>query len=811
VSQSTQAQYVTAFKIFARLIAAESKVERVQFGYFVKNELKKSLRQIYPQIQNSAKIPVLWQQYFLEVNEAVNIINKNHEIFDNKYHSKKTGNRSIDIIQSSILNHWRANASEERFVELALACYFWAHVRPDGKLSAEARSIDRSILQNSFQDVFGEKVPETAEAALALEKKYNAVRETSESISNSHRNSSFHSVSEDIDDLKLSLWVEDANQETRFLYRSRAIPYIHADLAFQQLDNFCAESQSFLWHIIYGPGGTGKSRLALEYALSHVSVFKDAIGFLASWNAENIDWFTWQPSTPTFIIVDYAAREILLVEKIVRHLSMRQDLQHPVRLLLLERDINSTWFSKLIGSGQAERFRIEECWFGEDGGLEPPEDVWPIIQHMCAGQEQFLPDKNIALQQLEKIDPHCRPLYAAFLGDAYSRGENPRKWNAYELVENVLKHEEKYWLEGGVKQSHRNLCACATATGGIPEEWVYDFAQHEYRDYWPVWEGKDTIKILSAIYGLAYVGDVPPLEPDILGEAFFLEYWKDISRFEQKRLLKYCSLMAPWFVEFLERVVTDFPNDTSFDILCKALKLDFEDYEKAKPELLFNCITGTARAHPKFALKLYELFKKIDKVKCYETVAECVVDSAFNLISGIETLNLNQVLEIYAFQLEYTHDLEFGTQLDLLKIELASGLIDVFKEEDYFIDMRFVLLDMVSICYRNRNNSEVLFSIAGIILNMIENIDENHVDKAELLLSAHKKIMRRINIPQDQEKFSSALYHVFLLQIARIGQQQEAPDTDAYIKAFHNLEKIAPEARSYKNYIFRRLADELNS
>ena len=341
----------------------------------------------------------------------------------------------------------------------------------------------------------------------------------------------------------LSVWLVENSDETRFLFRSRAIPFIHREESFEQLDRFRKSKGKFLWHVLNGPGGTGKSRLALEYAISRREASSDAIGFLPVDRSQEFDWYTWQPTISTFIVIDYAAREVELVAKIIRTLSMRDDLAKNVRLLLLEREVTGTWFDKIIQRGATERTSIEETWFGEDGTLEPPDDVWPIIKHMCRDVQQNLPSKENALVELERIDHQCRPLFAAFLGDAYVRGENPRNWDSYALVENVLEHEKRYWDRGDVEQPHINLCACATATGGVPGEWLEELTIRQMKGFWPHWQGNQTYTVLSAIYGDGLVDDIPLWNPIFWARCFFCN---NGSQHQGLREISFLTMAVPW-------------------------------------------------------------------------------------------------------------------------------------------------------------------------------------------------------------------------------------------------------------------------
>ena len=125
------------------------------------------------------------------------------------------------------------------------------------------------------------------------------------------------------------------DEKNRFDYRSVYIPFQEEALGevFDRMARFISGTEKrFLAYAITGPAGAGKSRFALE--LCSRIIGWDA-GFLAD-TPEDMVWRDWQPQSPTLIVIDYiGSRNIGRVLKI---LSQRNNLNHPVRMLLLERE-----------------------------------------------------------------------------------------------------------------------------------------------------------------------------------------------------------------------------------------------------------------------------------------------------------------------------------------------------------------------------------------------------------------------------------------------------------------------------------------
>jgi len=603
---------------------------------------------------------------------------------------------------------------------------------------------------------------------------------------------------------RISLWLAEPSDETRFLYRSRSIPFIGAEEPFQQLDTFRNCPGTFMWHVIQGPGGTGKSRLALEYTLELNNQKKWKAGFLDMDHAETFDWQEWQPDQPNFLIVDYAGRTAGVVADMLRVLSMRSDLSPKVRILLLERNITGAWFNRITWRGHQENHLVEKTWFDADGALEPPDDVWSIIQHMCREDPTHLPEQDHALFELERIDNQLRPLFAAFLGDAYFRQQNPRNWDTYALVENVLEHEKRYWEAGSIDHQHINLCASATSTGGIPGEWLSEFSKTMMKGFWPNWQGNQTLETLSAIYGDTLVDDIPPLEPDILGEVFFLQQWKSASRHERKHLIIYGAMLAPWFASFLERLASDFPVPDVLNLLKTVLAADFGEYSNSKSELLYNIVTATAKTHPEIAMQVYRLFATFGTPGHEDYHNECFLDASHNLIVGIPKIHEKEAFEIYNLQKDQVKQLPLVFDRTRAGIGLSIlGLFPLGNSQQF----RAILADTIRTHRRHPDDKIIRQEVSTAIANYVNLLDITQIMHAKNMLHLFRKIAQSNHENDMEDAWAAILYHIFLLLML---EENEAAEINETTKAntFKKLTHLAPETSKYENQILTLLEND---
>ena len=317
--------------------------------------------------------------------------------------------------------------------------------------------------------------------------------------------------------LDLPLFDEGPGGLNRFLFGTQKVPLRGRDADLAALEEFLATPAPFAWWLVAGPGGLGKSRLALELCLRQGMVWRT--GFLPSgYTAEHFR--SWKPNQPTLIVIDYVMSRADAIGQLCRTLYLRRkELVFPVRLLLLEREAQGEWFDRMHGGRGSDRATLLAARYAEPHILKPlsPDDLWRTITSMLDDAGRPHPDKRAALAQLTQMDPEGRPLFAVLLADAFAAGASPWQWDRKVLVENVLKREaDNWWKTAGITDADKELLTIATLCGGLrrndkhPSE-IADrlaaFSPQRYR----AMSGEDSAERLA------------PLQPDIIGELFVLE------------------------------------------------------------------------------------------------------------------------------------------------------------------------------------------------------------------------------------------------------------------------------------------------
>ncbi len=562
----------------------------------------------------------------------------------------------------------------------------------------------------------------------------------------------------------LELHLDPASDTSRFIYRSRAIPFVDDGESLARLKAFRDCKEIFSWYLVIGSGGTGKSRLALEFLLDHAGEYSSFAGFLNMANDPNFDWGRWQPLFPTIIVIDYAQRQAADVERMFELLSARKDLDWPVRVLLLERQASGPWYERILHTGRAARNRVEDCAFDVPLELLAPDDVWSIIEYIVGNRRDDLkPDQ--ALQTLETIDPQMRPLYAAFMADALASGEDPRGWERRALVENVLDRERvNYWQRAEVTKADLTLVAVATMTAGYPLDLLPHDESFESADHLPSVREQNLPQRLSAIFGYDVIEAVPPLEPDILGEVFVLEEWKKASPDRKDFFVHVGGQLAPWFADFFSRLTGDFPADVPHDLIKRIVLAEFGEYEPTRSEMIYNTIMDFAAERPQDALGLYDAFLDIELSgdEARDNLINDQMEGAHNLMVGLPETMIEErmtVLEKAHTQLmsRETHDSHKARFCEILSafVDTVDGL-DVGRFEP-------VAKDVLSFAVSGTNDEDLRREALLALSSYVMAHSEEYPQKAVYWYGLVEEQCRHLSDETELEAWTEAAYHNYVL------------------------------------------------
>lgn len=300
-------------------------------------------------------------------------------------------------------------------------------------------------------------------------------------------------------------------ERNRLNYRSRAMPLLGRELEWEILHEFLAAPERFLWQSIHGPGGAGKSRLALEFCLAVADEWY--AGFLPENNRFQDKWSGWSPTRPTLIVIDEVERRVDEVKLILQALSLNEpQFNWPVRLLLLGREraqaieqllnidpfdwevhFATTEFGSVISLGQLDANHAQAIINKIAGAISWPTD---LLTH----------------------DPSLRlPLFAELVGLALEDKGEPLRWDRVSVTRYILeRNRSRHWT--GYRPQDENLLAYLSMVGPQPTKLL---TQQPIENLFPT-DPETALKQNQLMTG----SEQPllmPLEPASLGELFVLD------------------------------------------------------------------------------------------------------------------------------------------------------------------------------------------------------------------------------------------------------------------------------------------------
>ncbi len=356
----------------------------------------------------------------------------------------------------------------------------------------------------------------------------------------------------------------------------------------------------FRWALLTGPGGEGKTRLAIEFLrLAEDRLFR--AGFLSLGELEKLDARRWRPRWATLLVIDYPAQSPKAVADLLLAFAQRASqsaggLEFPVRVLLLEREAEGEWFKTVVpadGNGAL----VRRFCFGDGPALAHQLGALSresLIEIMRGRLPAAGPaDDETLFQALLRVDtnqrqdgddgwrPAPRPLFAAATAEAIAGALAEGK--ALNAAVSVLRRQavfaglidrerQHFWPEVKPPFSpderrrqaiHENLLLLATFALDLPRERFPDDFPEPARKHLPTEETLDEERY-RRMSGGDPTSVLRRLEPDLLGEFFVLDTLKRKDRRTRQCLIDAgLRLGGDASALFLIRCALDFPDDWS--------------------------------------------------------------------------------------------------------------------------------------------------------------------------------------------------------------------------------------------------------
>ncbi|MEQ9109328.1 MAG: hypothetical protein RIF37_15310 [Rhodospirillaceae bacterium] len=410
------------------------------------------------------------------------------------------------------------------------------------------------------------------------------------------------------------------------LYRSRAARFRGRELELSTLKEWLEEDTNLSWTILLGPGGSGKSHLAQELALRVGGVWK--AGFLL--NDTSYDWSSFEPMANTLIMVDYAASRAAEVRDFIYIIGQKQNqFPYKIRILLIERQVLTAWSDIFFEGGRKLPF-VESSRSVNVPFLHlknPPVDIQRQIffDAYLDAQHKAPSASKIEATAIDKTS-NQRPLFlviAAHLGSSANLDQYDESY-VTDICRKLISREfHEFSKNAGGTRVGPGLLASASALSQtglaisklkasklnkpsfLIEELNQLVAEHP--------AGVDGIRVRA-------------IEPDIVGEVFFIDFCFDLSNQSESDFKLFLTILweldTQSVLSFVSRLWQDFPtNDTVHKVVgfypmgsgffgqlawCCAIR----DYAVSKPDIPFNDLALILATSMSVTKQVSDNFKK---------------------------------------------------------------------------------------------------------------------------------------------------------------------------------------------------------
>jgi hypothetical protein len=503
------------------------------------------------------------------------------------------------------------------------------------------------------------------------------------------------------------------------IFRRRFLPFVGREDEMQLLHEFFNNGSKLEWQLVTSAGGSGKSRLAMEFCFELAAINKEySLGFYKDINNSSfIDWHQWQPINKTLIVIDYVSTMAQDCLNALSAIYLRSNnLNHDVRFLFLEREAHGDWWKKFeshIASGLIPKQSAASI------DLKPMQDdeLVAIINHCLQAKNKPLLSENTkqeVLHKFKEIDRQARPLFAFYVGKALAHNSDIRNWKIENLLENHLQREELQYLQHENKdllEKHKNLVALATMMTYITHEEMEKICSKNCH-YLPTADELD-VDVYEAISDIDD-NKYKALEPDILGEYWVLKQLQADPKQPLKNKDKAKDIInLAWTID---------PRSTNYFTI--RFYQDFHTYDFCKQLLKLQ-----ENADENTLYEFCSMFLDLSGV----LVVNGYMDDALQIWTKIKTIaygNYSTRILITKVQAAYNLALNFGKNNEIERANAIYGEISTMADENHEpAVMNEILINKVKAAYNlalhfgNNNEIEKANTMYGEICAMA---DENH-------------------------------------------------------------------------------------
>lgn len=379
-----------------------------------------------------------------------------------------------------------------------------------------------------------------------------------------------------------------------FHYRNELLKFRGRETELKALKEFTEADEGLSWLAVTGAGGSGKSKL-LYHFVKEMEIYPD---WKSVWiHSENCEQFLrfneWKYPCNLLIVVDYAGTVASGMGQWIERLERSKYRPGKMRFVFVEREgkgeNNSVplWYQNLTGSGEQARC-VERLGFKRYNGtpflqLAAMENsqLEEIIKDYAKVSEKRVSDEQIKwiLEKAKEIDHkqgNARVLIVIFTADAVLQEREYKNWDIQHLIDEIIKKYSDHWREvtcgndERIYQALREMLVFSTAVGAWePGQNVPDIFENPAEILCSM-DSDDLEQLICEVNEeKRFAGKLKPLEPDLIGEYYVLDYWTK-KKYDKRYLQNLVNELwkYPWnFAQFIERCIQNYGKQDAFQYL----------------------------------------------------------------------------------------------------------------------------------------------------------------------------------------------------------------------------------------------------
>ncbi len=376
-----------------------------------------------------------------------------------------------------------------------------------------------------------------------------------------------------------------SDNNNAFHYRNELLKFRGRESELKMLNEFLEAEEALLWLAVTGDGGAGKSKLLYHF----VKETDISLQWKSVWvHSENCEQFSrfpeWRYPYNLLFVIDYAGIAAADMGRWLERLERSNYRPNKMRFVFIEREgieenlRTPLWFQNLVGSGEQARC-VERLSYKKHNGtpfLELPplerNQLEKVIENYAELNKKSLSDRQKAwiLKKAEEIDnkrDSARVLIVLFTADAVLQGKEYKDWDIQYLISEIVDRYSRHWKEvlccnnKTIFFALTEMLMFATAAG----EWkIGDVLPEPFKSSSQTLCSMDADALEQMICEVneekKYEGKLKPLEPDLIGEYFVLNYWSK-KRNDDDYLKRMFQVLwdSPWkFATFIDRCIQNY-------------------------------------------------------------------------------------------------------------------------------------------------------------------------------------------------------------------------------------------------------------